>query len=340
METAPDVLRAQAGADGALLDDLHGCGQRPGTQQQRDLARLGSGHAAADLDPPAADLLADDRRGHHFALALFHQHHGHALAHVLARDLLEDARTGAIESDVHCRLPGLVVEARLRIGDAVAGQHHLALEQDRMALAVVQQLGAEWNLSLHRRLQRGRIAVLLVDHPHFQRGGAPEDALGVRGVLHAGQLDHDAIGTGLLDDRLRHAQLVHPVAQRGQVLLDGELLNALLRLRPQRTDQQILAVAILATQQQVGEIALDEGAGLVAAGALLEAHHQLLALAADAAAARVLLAAQRAADSGAEAVQGLGDRTLHVDLEQEMHAPAQVQTEVHRLRADRGEPAR
>ena len=89
------------------------------------------GHAAADLHAPAADLGADHRRGHHFALALLEQHDGHALADVLARHLLEDARAGAVQSDVHGRLAGLVVEAGLRVGDAVAGQHHLLLHQQR-----------------------------------------------------------------------------------------------------------------------------------------------------------------------------------------------------------------
>jgi hypothetical protein len=43
-------------------------------------------------------------------------------------------------------------------------------------------------------------------------------------VLHAGQLHHDAVRALLLDHRLGHAELVDPVVQRGDVLLQ--------RLRP------------------------------------------------------------------------------------------------------------
>ena len=49
----------------------------------------------------------------------------------------------------------------------------------------------------------------------------------------------------------------------------------------------------------------------------------------DAAVADVLVAHQ-AAQVGAHRVKALGQRALHVDLEQEMHAAAQVETEVHR----------
>ena len=109
-----------------------GAASAPGAQQQRHVVRLLRGHAAADLDAPAADLGADHGRGHHLALALLEQQDRHALAHVLARDLLEDARAGAVQADVHRRLAGLVVEARLRVVDAVAGQDDLLLHEERL----------------------------------------------------------------------------------------------------------------------------------------------------------------------------------------------------------------
>ena len=55
-------------------------------------------HAAADLHAAAADLLADHRRGDDLALAFLEQQDRHALADVLARDLLENARAGAVEA--------------------------------------------------------------------------------------------------------------------------------------------------------------------------------------------------------------------------------------------------
>ena len=45
VKTLGDVFRAQAGADGQLLDDLHRRGQRTGAQQQGGVGRLGRGHA-------------------------------------------------------------------------------------------------------------------------------------------------------------------------------------------------------------------------------------------------------------------------------------------------------
>ncbi len=65
--------------------------------------------------------------------------------------------------------------------------------------------------------------VFLVRQPEFQGGGGAEDFLGAGGVLHAGQLHHDAVAALLLDDRLGHAQFIDPVAQGGDVLLQGEV---------------------------------------------------------------------------------------------------------------------
>ena len=58
------------------------------------------------------------------------------------------------------------------------------------------------------------------------------------------------------------------------------------------------------------------------------------AFAPDARVEDLLLAHQRA-DVGRVAVGGLVERALHVDLQQEVHAAAQVEAEVHRQRADR-----
>ena len=85
-----------------------------------------------------------------------------------------------------------------------------------------------------RRLERARI---VVDHADLERRGAAEDVLGARGVLHARQLHDDAVGALLLDDRLGDAELVDAVAQDRDVLLDGAVLDALLRLGLQARDE-------------------------------------------------------------------------------------------------------
>ena len=53
-----------------------------------------------------------------------------------------------------------------------------------------------------------------------------------------------------------------------------------------------------------------------------------------------LLLAHQRADVGRVAVGGLVERAFHVDLQQEVHAAAQVEAEVHRQRADRRQPVR
>jgi hypothetical protein len=99
-----------------------------------------------------------------------------------------------------------------------------------------------------------------------------------------------------------------------------------------------MVLAVLALDdREIGKGVEHRGARLVAHRRVAEAHAQRLALARHAAMADVLLA-QRAARFGGEALDALGDRRLHVDLQQEVHPAAQVEPEVHGQRAHRGEP--
>ena len=222
VEALRDVLGTEARADRPLLDDLHRRGERAGAQQQRVVVGLGRGHPTRDLDP-AAELGADHRRGDDLALALLEQQDRHALADVLARNVLDDARALGVERQVDDRLLGLRVEARLGIGEVVAGQHDLALDDQRRSAALDVTLGAE----RHRPVSGGRGQRLgtLVDHAQLERRGAADDVLGLRGVLHARQLDDDAVGALLLDHRLGDAELVDAVVQRGDVLGDRRRLD-------------------------------------------------------------------------------------------------------------------
>ena len=192
-------------------------------------------HAAGDLHAAAADLAADHRRGDHLALALLEQDDGHALADVLARHVAEHARALGVQRQVHRRLLGLVVEAGLGVGEVLAGEHHLALDDDRPAVALQVTLGAEG----HRPAAALRPARLgaFVDQTHLQRGGAAEDVLGLGGVLHAGQLHHDAVQALLLDHGLGHAEFVDAVVQRGDVLLERLFLHPARGLGLERAGQ-------------------------------------------------------------------------------------------------------
>ena len=174
--------------------------------------------------------------------------------------------------------------------------------------------------------------VLFVRQAEFQGGGGAEDFLGAGGVLHAGELHHDAVAALLLDDRLGHAQFVDPVAQGGNVLLQGEIALFLdfrlaeTQLQTERSGWRLLqGRQVLA--QRLGR--------LVAFRLILEFH--LDAAAGGAAHRDVLhfLGAQLDADLIHVAVLDLLDGGVHVHLHQEMHAAAQVEAEIHRIQAHR-----
>ena len=78
---------------------------------------------------------------------------------------------------------------------------------------------------------------------------------------------------------------------------------------------------------------------LIARCRIAEANHQRRAFARDAVMADVLVA-QQAAQVGAGRIKPLGQRALHVHLQQEVHTAAQIEAEVHRQRMHAGEPAR
>src|SRR5258706_7484315 len=337
VEALLDVLRAERRAYRALLDDLHGRGERARAKEERDVVRLDGGHAPADLDAPAADLAADHRRGDDFAPALFDEQDRHSLADVLARVFLEDARAGRVEGQVDGRFLGLVVEARLRVGQPVAREHDLFPHEKGLAVALYVELVAEGDLPALSRRERRRVHVVLVHHPHLEGRGAPEDLLGLGGVLHAGELHHDAVRALLLDHGLGDPQLVDAVVQSLDVLLEREFLRALLRLGADRADEAQLAPQAGIGEQQVRYLLADHRARLVAGLCVAGADHDAVALARDAGVTHVLVAQLRANVPG-EAFRPLGDRRAHVHLQQEMHAPAEVQAEVHGERVNRGEP--
>src|SRR5262249_47231225 len=146
----------------------------------------------------------------------------HPLADVLARDLLEDPRAGAVEIDVNGGLVVGRVEARPRVVDAGSRQYDLALDEHGSAAAPGEEGAAERDPAREARFRRARV---LVDHADLEAGRPAENVLRARGVLDAWQLDDDAIGALLLDDRLGDAELVDAIAQDRDVLLDCAVLD-------------------------------------------------------------------------------------------------------------------
>ena len=149
------------------------------------------------------------------------QDHGGAAADVVAGQVGENAGAGVIELQVYRRAV-VVGEAGLGIVDVVAGEFHLLAHQQLAAFGSGQQFIAGRYGAGFRLLQQCGV---VGHHAHFQRGGAADDVFGFGGVLHAGQLHHDAVGAGLLNNRLGHAQFVHAVVQGVDVLLHGSIAD-------------------------------------------------------------------------------------------------------------------
>jgi hypothetical protein len=94
------------------------------------------------------------------------------------------------------------------------------------------------------------------------------------------------------------------------------------RLESARESQ--LAARVDVAQQQIRERLLDLGARLRPLGLVAEADDDVGTFAGDAGVLHLLFAQQRA-HVGRVAVAGLVERGLHVDLQQEVHAAAQVE---------------
>jgi len=102
---------------------------------------------------------------------------------------------------VHGGLLGLRVEPGLRVGQAVASEHDLLSDQQRLPVPLDVVLVAEGDFAARRGGEQIGRHLLLVHHPDLEARGAAEDVLRLRGVLYARQLDDDTVGALLLDHR-------------------------------------------------------------------------------------------------------------------------------------------
>ena len=102
-------------------------------------------------------------------------------------------------------------------------------------------------------LIRGR-RIHLRHQPELQIRHFAEDTLGLCGILNTRQFDHDAVTALSLHQRLRHTQLIDPVAQCSEVLAYRIFNNVLLQLLG-KTGSQAPVIAFLETlQQQFGTV--------------------------------------------------------------------------------------
>ena len=348
VKTDLDIVGAEARAHRAFFDDVHRRRQRTGAQQQRQVIGFARRHAARNLEA-RAELRLDDRRGDDFGLAFFDQQHRHAPLDRLARGVAHDARALPVELHADYGLVVLLVEAGRRVREPLARDDDVLGEQQGLgdlAVPVNVVFHAEGHVATLRILDFLRVVVaasgvarMRFDQPQFEAGRAAEQFFRARGVLHARQLHDDAVGALLLDDGLGHTQFVDAVAQRRDVLLEGQVLGALLLFRLQRRHQAQFAALLLLVQCDFGRRGFDFLARLVAAFLVAELDQQALAFAHDAV-VRNAFVAQQAAHAAGGPVELLGQRGGHIDLQQEMHAAAQVEAQVHGQRADGGQGAR
>ena len=181
------------------------------------------------------------RRGQHFGFATVNQQNRHAAFDAFARDLLHHARALTVHRNAnHGPVIGRI-KARRCIRQTFASEHYLLTQQQRLFTAAacrVMQFGTERHLAFDRLFELLRIVIaarrvpgVRFDHANFERGGTPQNIFGTGGVLHTGQLHDDAISALLLDNRLSHSKLINAITQRGDILLQRELLRTPDRLK-------------------------------------------------------------------------------------------------------------
>ena len=238
---------------------------------------------------------------------------------------------------MHRRLLGLGVKTGLGIGQILTGQDDLLLDHHRLAVALEVALGAKGHRGTAGLGRAGFGA--FIDQAHLQRGSAAKNVLRLGGVLHTWQLHHDAIKPLLLYHRFGHAELVDTVVQGHHVLLERLLLDTARGRRLDRGGEFCLACVYHLDGLQFGKLLRDHALGAVKCCRITKKNLHCLANPADATVPYVFLAQHRAQIAG----QGfclLGQCCLHVDLQQKVHATAQVQSEIHRRGAELGQPRR
>ncbi len=179
-----------------------------------------------------------------------------------------------------------------------------------------------------------------IDQPVFERRDLAEHVLHFGGVLHAGKLHDDAIEALALHDGLGHAELVHAVAQRGDVRGDREVAPLAHLLRGQHAfDRGAIDDAGVAALQ-VRVILLDRFTHLAEIGARGQQHaqairHVRIHLDRRYIDVRDAVGLERALEVLRVGVEELLDRAVDVHLVEKIEAAAQVEAQRHRLEADR-----
>ena len=152
------------------------------------------------------------------ALLVFNKEHGHLATDIVTRGVGHEATTTGVEIDVDLRLR-VLVEARLCVGDALAGDDLALLQQHHATLTALKALGA--------RRRREAFSGFGAGEAELQAGCTTKDTLGLGGILQTRQFDHDTAAALAQDRRcwcagparagciLAHGAAERAVAHRG-----------------------------------------------------------------------------------------------------------------------------
>ncbi|MND93574.1 hypothetical protein D3C80_857630 [compost metagenome] len=258
---------------------------------------------------------------------MLNEDHRHAATNVTAGRTTHQLATMTIQTDVHLWAT-LLVEAGLGIGHLITGDDQATLNGRRTTtFTELEGFGGRFRstrLGTQTELQVGRFT---------------EDTLGFGSVLHAWQLDHDAVGALALYQRLGNAQLVDAVTYRGQVLLDRVFTDFRDLGRGNRQTQHRQAITLGGGQLEIVEILADQAASLFAGVFIGEAQLNAAILLRQAAIAHALFAQQAFDFAFIDFQTGLHG-LVHVHFEEEVHTTGQVQTQFHRACAQVTQPLR
>ena len=176
-----------------------------------------------------------------------------------------------------------------------------------------------------------------VNQTELQRRGRAENLFRTRRILNTRQFDHNTVGALALNQRFGNAQLVYTVTQDSNVLLNGIFAGFFQTVVGHHGFQ---ASAALSGDNQIAVARAKVGDSLVARGAIAEGDAQTVVVFFTHGGVRNAFITQFAAQAVDILFLQFAQRGVHVDFHQEVHAAAQVKTQLHRLGVKGRQPAR
>ena len=186
-------IRAEPGADRALLDDGEGGRQGAGTQQNRKIVRGFNREAARDLPLPSRDRPIDARRRDHLVI----EDDREEAPDIFSRCPAEALSAAHIETEIHDGLIGARIESGLRIDKVGPIHDDLLFDRERAARLLRREL-----------LDVARRCPLVRDEAKFEMGRLAEEILQLLRILQSRHLDEDAVIPLALDVRLCRTERV------------------------------------------------------------------------------------------------------------------------------------